>query len=79
MAVSCREYLQVGKVDGGVGLFSVVVGQKTSIGQSPAKDVVDDQDGGILVGASDIGVVAGNLDLLAGGLAIPLESGLAAV
>lgn len=34
--------IQVGKVDGSVGLLGVVVCQDTGIGQSPAEDVVYD-------------------------------------
>lgn len=72
------DVLQVGKVDGGIGLLRVVVGQQAQVGKSPAEDVVDHQDGGVLVVAGNVCIQTGDLGLLARGGAIPLESGFAA-
>lgn len=72
------KHLLVGDVDGHIGLLCVVVGQQTDVGQSPAKDIGDDEDSGILVVAGDVGWVVSELGLLADGLAVPLESLFAA-
>ena len=72
------QHLLVGDVDGHIGFLCVVVGQKTNVGQCPAKDIADDEDSGILVVAGDVGWVVSELGLLADRLAVPLESLFAA-
>ena len=78
MESSRSNNLLVRNVDGHIGLLCVVVGQQTDVGQSPAKDIADDEDSGILVVASDVGWVVSELGLLADRLAVPLESLFAA-
>jgi len=47
--------LQVYNVNSCVRLLGEVVGQKAKVGECPAKDIVDEEDGGVLVVASDVG------------------------
>lgn len=74
-----QEHILVGDVDGHIGFLCVVVGQQTDVGQLPAKDVADDEDGGVLVVAGDVGLVLAEGRLLAGRSTVPLESRFAAV
>ncbi len=64
---------EVGHVDGDVGLARVVVGEQARVGVLPAEDVVDEEDGGVLVVARHVAVVVGELDLLARWRAAPRE------
>lgn len=64
---------EVRDIDGNVGLARVVVGQQTYVVVLPAEEVVDEEDGGILVVARHVAVVVGKLDLLAHGRATPGE------
>jgi hypothetical protein len=66
--------LLVRDVDGHIGFLCVVVGQQTDVGQSPSKDIADDEDSSVLVVAGDVGLVLAECGLFANGLAIPLES-----
>lgn len=74
-----QEHILVGDVDGHIGFLCVVVGQQTDVGQLPAKDVADDEDGGVLVVAGDVGLVLAEGRLLAGRSTVPLESRFAAL
>jgi len=47
--------LQVYNVNSCVRLLGEVVCQQTKVGECPAKDIVDEEDGGVLVVASDVG------------------------
>lgn len=38
-----------------VGFFGVVVGEEAQVGEGPAEDVVDQEDGDFFVGADDVG------------------------
>lgn len=49
-----RTILQVYDVDCSVGLLREVVCQQTKVGECPAKDIVDEEDGGVLVSAGDV-------------------------
>lgn len=49
--------LQVDYVDGGIGLLCVMVRENTDVGERPAKNVGNDEDGSILRVACDIGLI----------------------
>jgi hypothetical protein len=71
-------HLLIRDVDGHIGFLCVVVGQETDVGQSPTKDIADDEDSSILVVASDVGLVLAQSGFFADGLAVPRESLFAA-
>jgi hypothetical protein len=79
VGVTSRSCLHIGYVDGRIGFLRVVVCEDADVGESPAEDVGDDKDSGILVVAGDIAVDVVELGLLANGLAVPLEAGFAVV
>jgi len=56
-----------------------VVGEKAKVGELPAKDVVDHEDGCMLVRASDVGLVVGELALGSNRFAVPFEGRLTAI
>ena len=74
-----RSSLHVGNVDGRIGFLCVVVCQNADVGKSPAENVGDDKDSGVLVVAGNIAVNVVELGFLADGLGAPLEAGLAVV
>lgn len=71
--------LQVGHVNCGIGFLCVVVREKSYIWQRPTKYIADDENGGILVIASYVGIVLTELGFLASGLSIPGEARFAVI
>lgn len=69
--------LQVGQIHGRIGLFCIKVGYQSGIPELPPEDVVNDQNGGRLRIAHDIGFVAGELGLKANRISSQTGSGLA--
>ncbi len=65
---------QIGDVDRRADLGRVVVGQEADVGEGPAVEVVDHDDGHVGVGARDVAVLAVDGGLAAGGDAVPLET-----
>lgn len=72
-------HLLVRHVDRSIGLLGIVISQDPRVVECPAKDIVHDQDSGILVGSRDISVVAGEFCLGARGLSTPVEASFAAL
>jgi hypothetical protein len=56
-----------------------VVGQDADVRERPSEDIGQDEDGGLLGVASNVSLLIVQRRLLAGGLTIPLEAGLAVV
>lgn len=70
--------VQIGEIDGSIGLLCIVVCQDSQVAECPAKDIVDDQDGAVRVAAGLVGLVVSEGRLGAGGFARPVETCLAA-
>lgn len=75
--VGLREDLQIRDVDGRLRLLRKVVGNQADIGERPAKDIGENEDGSIFGVASDIGLGVSKGSLLTGGRAVPFEAGFA--
>jgi hypothetical protein len=74
-----RESLQIRQVNGGIGFLCEVVGEKAEVRECPAKDIVDDEDGGGLGVTSHVSGVVCKLDLLASRLPVPVEARFATI
>lgn len=68
------ECLQIRCIDGGTDLFGEVVSEKTGVIESPAVDVVDQQDSNIFVCSGHIGIVVRKLRLFPHGCSAPFEA-----
>lgn len=72
--VTRGRYSQIRDVDGRADLGGILVGEEAGVGECPAVEVVDDDDGYVRVRARHIAALVVDDRLAALGRAIPLEA-----